>query len=148
MTSLTSPLYLLKGISLLLQPGIRRYVIMPLLVNFIIFALFIIFGISQFSQLIEHYLPDLPQWLQWIEWLLWPLFIAGFIATGFFFCLMVASLIAAPFNGFLAEAVERKLRPDIPATNSTMMAAAHTIGPALVSEVRKFSYFIIRALRY
>jgi CysZ protein len=103
MTSITSPLYLLKGISLLLQPGIRRYVIMPLLVNFILFTLFIIFGISQFSQLIEHYLPDLPQWLQWIEWLLWPLLIAGFIATGFFFCLMAANLIAAPFNANYAR---------------------------------------------
>jgi CysZ protein len=27
-----------------------------------------------------------------------------------------------------------------------MMAAVHTIGPALASEARKFSYFIIRAL--
>ena len=65
-----SPLYLVKAISLIVQPGIRRYVFMPLLINLILFTLFIIFGISQFNHLIDSYAPNLPDWLQWIEWLL------------------------------------------------------------------------------
>jgi len=144
--SIASPLYLLKGIHLLLQPGVRLYVFMPLLINFTLFTLFIIFGISQFSQLIENYLPGLPEWLQWIEWLLWPLFIVSFIATGFFLCLMIANLIAAPFNGFLAEAVERKLRPGKVATDSSISETLKSIGPTLLSELSKLSYFAIRAL--
>jgi CysZ protein len=144
--SITSPLYLLKGIRLIMQPGIRRYVIIPLLINFIIFTLFIAFGIDQFNQLIDSYAPALPQWLQWIEWLLWPLIISCFIAAGFFISLMLASLIAAPFNGFLAEAIERKLRPHNPVTDDSMLAALKTIGPALLSEVRKLGYFIVRAI--
>lgn len=146
LNTITSPLYLLRGISLLLQPGIRRYVFMPLLINFILFTLFIIFGISQFSTLIDSYLPGLPEWLQWIEWLLWPLFIVCFIAAGFFISLMLANLIAAPFNSFLAEAIERKLCPDKMVPESSLMDNLTSIAPALLSEIRKLGYFIVRAI--
>jgi len=141
-----SPLYLVKGAGLIIQPGIRRYVLIPLLINFILFTLFIIFGVNQSGQLVDAYAPDLPQWLQWLEWLVWPLLIICFIAAGFFFSLMLANLIAAPFNDFLSEAVERRLRPDKPAANSSLSGALKSIGPALLSEIGKLVYFIIRAV--
>jgi len=146
MRTITSPYYLAKGFSLLLQPGIRRYVIMPLLINFVLFTVFIIFGITQFNDWAQAYIPTLPDWLQWIEWLLWPLFLISFIAIGFFICLMLANLIAAPFNSLLAEALLNRLHPGSIAMSTGLIDTIRTVPTEIASEVKKLGYFVVRSL--
>lgn len=146
MRTITSPYYLAKGFGLLFQPGIRRYVVMPLLINFILFTVFIIFGIAQFNDWAESYFPTLPDWLQWIEWLLWPLFIISFITIGFFISLMLANLIAAPFNSLLAEALLARLHPGSIAMPGGLIATLKTVPTEVASEVKKLGYFAVRSL--
>jgi CysZ protein len=146
MRTLTSPYYLAQGFPLLLQPGIRRYVVIPLLINFVLFTAFIIFGISQFSDWVNSYVPTLPDWLQWIEWLLWPLFLLSFIAIGFFVSLLLANLIAAPFNSLLAEAIVHRLRPAAAAAPTGLADALKSIPAELASEIKKLAWFAVRSL--
>lgn len=141
-----TPFYLLTGARLLLQPGIRIYALAPLMINALFFVVLMIFGIQQFNELLDSITPAIPQWLHWIEWLLWPLFIVCFVVSGFFLCLLLATMIAAPFNDLLVEAVLRRLRPDKPVTESGLLSAIKGIGPGLLSEARKFRYFVVRAL--
>jgi CysZ protein len=63
--------YLLRGLKLITQSGIRRYVVLPLAINTLLFALLIWYGASRFNSFIDWLLPA---WLEWLEWLLWPLF--------------------------------------------------------------------------
>jgi len=146
MRSITSPFFLAKGFGLLLQPGIRRYVVIPLLINFILFTAFIIFGVSQFSDWVESYAQSLPDWLQWVEWLLWPLFFISFIAIGFFFSLMLANLIAAPFNSLLAEALLERLHPGTMTTTTGLVGALKSLPAEMLSELKKLAYFAVRSI--
>ncbi len=137
--------FLLRGFRLMAQPGVRRYVVMPLLINFLLFSLFIALGLTEISTLLAWLLGNLPDWLQWLEWLLWPLFLLAFLLIGFYLTLLLAGLVAAPFNGLLAEAVERHLgHEESPASGWREFLA--TLLPSLLSELRKLGYFLLRAL--
>lgn len=101
--------YFFNGISLINARGVRRYVLIPLLINITIFSLGLWFAINQFDIFITWALADLPSWLNWLEWILWPLFALTFYGLVFFCFSIVANILAAPFNGPLAMAVERQI---------------------------------------
>lgn len=106
---ITGAKYFISGLSLLNTKGVRRYVLMPLLINILIFSLGLWFAISQFDVFINWALSDLPSWLSWLEWIMWPLFALTFYGVVFFGFTIIANIISAPFNGPLASAVERYL---------------------------------------
>lgn len=98
--------YLIDGFDLITKPGIKRFVVIPLLINIILFVGFffaLTHFITQFNTWFENYLPH---WLQWLSYLLWILFFLSFILIFIYTFVTVANLISAPFNGFLAEKVE------------------------------------------
>lgn len=106
---ITGASYFISGLSLINTSGIRRYVLMPLLINIIIFSAGLWFAITQFNIFIDWALSSLPSWLSWLEWIMWPLFSLTFYGVVFFGFTIIANIIAAPFNGPLAAAVERNL---------------------------------------
>jgi len=105
----TGATYFINGLSLINTTGIRRYVLMPLLINILIFSIGLWFAINQFEIFINWALSDLPSWLSWLEWIMWPLFALTFYGLVFFGFSIIANIIAAPFNGPLAAAVERHI---------------------------------------
>jgi CysZ protein len=137
--------YLLKGLRLIRQPGLRRYVAVPLFVSTTIFT-GAIFGLKYWLEiLINMLLGYLPSWLDWLSYLLWPLFaIAGVLIIFYTFSLLT-NLIAAPFNGMLAEAVEKHLTGQ-PIETGGWKALVKDIIPSIISELRKLLYFILRAI--
>jgi CysZ protein len=138
--------YLLHGLSLIGKPGLRPFVVIPLTVNIVVFSLLIWFGIEQFDGLMDRFLPSDESWLSWLRWLLWPLFAIALILTVFYTFTVIANLIAAPFNGLLAEKVERYLGGTLPEQPGGFKQIAKDMLPALFSELRKLSYFLLRAL--
>lgn len=135
--------YLLQGLRLLLKPGLKRYLIVPLLINITVFSLLGWLGFSQFESLLDRFLPD-SSWLHYLRWLLWPLFALSYLLIIFYSFTIIANLLAAPFNGKLAEKVEQHLTGNTPAEVSVGVTAS--ILPALASEARKLVYFLIRAI--
>ncbi len=131
---------------MLFKPGVRGFVILPMLINLIVFSLLIWLGLYQFDILMDYVMGNLPEWLQWLDWLLWPLFLIAFLLVGFIFSLHLALLIAAPFNGALSEAVERQLDPSSTLPVSSWSDIAKGVAPAIISEAGKFGYFIARAI--
>ena len=106
---ITGATYFFDGIGLINKPGVRRYVLFPLLINIILFSLGLWFAINQFDIFIAWALADLPSWLSWLEWIMWPLFAVTFYGLVFFCFSIFSNILAAPFNGPLASAVERQL---------------------------------------
>lgn len=141
--------YLLRGLRLLGRPGVRRFVLIPLAINTLLFSLLLWLAISQFGTLIDWLLPSLPAWLpEWLlaflSWLLWLLFaVSAFLVVFFSFTLM-ANLVSAPFNGFLAEAVERQLTGRRPPDSGR--SALAEVRSAVHGELVKLGYFASRAL--
>lgn len=143
---ITGASYLLRGLGLIVKPGIRRFVVAPLIINSAVFALFVYFlflGTARFSALLEGWLPD---WLDWLQFLLWPLFMIAALLMIVFGFTLVGNLIAAPFNGFLAEAVEQHLTGNIINSDPGWSAIAAEVGRSIRSEIRKLGYTLVRAV--
>lgn len=101
--------YALQGFRLVRRPGVTRYALLPLLINILIFGSGIWFGAAAFQDFLQWMLPD---WLDvWVvRALLWLIFAIGAALVSFYAFTLLANLVAAPFNGLLADRVERDLR--------------------------------------
>lgn len=139
-------IYFLQGLRLLFQPGLRRYVIIPLSINALLFAGLIWLGANQFEALLQWLMPELPEWLQWLEWLFWTLFALSILLILFFGFSLLANVVAAPFNDLLAEAVERHLTGAQPGGNINgnggWKKLLQNFLPSMLDEVRKLLYFL------
>ncbi len=124
----------------------RRYVAMPLLISVVIFTTAILAGVHWLEVLLSWLLGWLPDWLDWLRYLLWPLFALTGVLLIFYTFSLLTNLIAAPFNGLLAEAVERHLDGASMADAGGWRALLMDILPSLYSELRKLLYLVLRAL--
>jgi CysZ protein len=138
--------YAWSGFRLITRPGVRRYVIIPLLINTLLFAGAIVYITGEFSQLLQQLVAQW-SWLEWMVWIIWPLFMLVMLALLFFCFSLLANLLAGPFNGWLAAAMERNLggakQPDAPPVS--LMAE---IAGAVVSELKKLGFFLSARCRW
>jgi len=144
---LTGPGYLLKGFKLLKQPGIRLYAALPVLIGTLVFGLLIWLASHYFGALLQWMLPSGESW--WVKLLrgvLWPLFVVSVVLVLYFGFTAVANLLAAPFNGFLAEKVERVLSGQDPSGGSGWGALIADIVPAMLNELRKLLHYLLWAV--
>ena len=132
--------YVLTGLRWLPKAGLRGFVAMPLLINTVLFGAGIWWSTGQFERFDQYVEGLLPTWLAWLHWLLWPLFILTALVVLVYTFTVVANLIAAPFNGMLAERVERLATPDTPRPAAALNWKELALSP--LAEVRKLLYFI------
>jgi CysZ protein len=147
--------FLIQGMRLISRPGLRRFVIIPLLINIAVFSGAIYFGLSRFDQAvswIESKLPDLPDWLSWLEqgleWVLWPLFVLLIVIIVFYGFTLVANLIASPFNGLLAEKVELLLTGKPLDGGGGIKKVMIELVPTLVDELKKILYALLWSIPF
>ena len=100
--------YLGRGFSALKAPGLRRYVVLPLLMNIIIMSAATWWGGSKISSWIDQLVGWLPGWLEWLYWLLMPLALLTMLFVMAYLFSTVLVTLASPFNGLLSEGVERQ----------------------------------------
>ncbi|NBF02368.1 sulfate transporter CysZ [Pseudomonas sp. Fl5BN2] len=143
---LSGPQYLREGLKLILSPGLRLFVLLPLVINLVLFVGLIYFASHQFSLWVDALMPSLPDWLSFLSYILWPLFVILVGLMVFFTFTMLANIIAAPFNGFLSEKVETVVRgtDDFPPFSWGELIAM--IPRTLAREMRKLGYFLPRAI--
>lgn len=139
--------YFILGFSLIKMKGVKRFVVIPLLVNLVLFFF-------AFSYLYEHlnvYLNQLqsylPTWLEWLMMIVKPFAVIGIIFLFSFIFSAVANWLAAPFNGLLSEKVEYLLSGStVPDTGVTDIVK--DIPRTLTREWQKLTYYIPRALGF
>lgn len=136
--------YLIKGFSLIHQKGIRKFAYVPMAINAVLFSFAIWYGISEFDGWMSSLMPTwMPEWLlSVLMWIIWPLFTALISIVVFFTFSIVANILAAPFNGALAEAVEVKLTGQPPTAIPWGKIAAET-PKMLWNEIRKLLYVLM-----
>lgn len=144
-SQLAGPQYLLQGLSLIWTPGLRLFVILPLLINLLLFGLMLYWSVQGFDGWLHAMLATLPSWLDFLAYVLWPLFVLLLLIMIFFSFTLIANLIAAPFNGLLAEKVEVLIRgqDNFPAFSMAELLAL--VPRTLGRELRKLLYFLPRA---
>ena len=137
--------YLLKGAKLLSHPKLRLFVFLPLLINIIIFASAFGFLFISITEWIDGYLNELPSYLSWLTYIFWPIIIFSILFSFSFIFSTLANLIAAPFNGLLAEKTENLLTNS--SINDGSLKDLFTDLPRIFKrECQKWLYFLPRML--
>ncbi|MCR8921478.1 sulfate transporter CysZ [Dasania sp. GY-MA-18] len=138
--------YLAKGFQLITQPGLRLFVIIPLLINIAIFALLLTLTFQQFAQWIDDLMAWLPSWLEFLRWVVWPLTVIFVLAISSYLFSTIANLIASPFNGLLAEKVEERLTGEPVNGPETLAQLLIMVPKSFARELQKILYYLPWAL--
>ncbi|PJG85230.1 sulfate transporter CysZ [Conservatibacter flavescens] len=112
--------YFAQGWQLITQKGLRRFVIMPILLNILILSGIFWLFISQVSVFIDWVIDYMPSWLEWLSSIILILSILMILLFFYFIFNTVSGFIAAPFNGLLAEKVEKMLTNEDFSTGNTL----------------------------
>lgn len=145
LTKISGTHYLWQGFVLITKPTLRSFVIIPLLINFLLFFGLIFIGVHYFNEVINWTDHLLPRWLQWLNSLLWLLF-AITLAIIFIFCFTtLANIIGAPFYSLLTSKVELYLTKQA-LLEESWIASISDIPRTLTREWQKLIYFIPRAI--
>lgn len=126
----------------MLAPGMKRFIIVPLLANIIVFALTTAALVSVFSDFLHLMMGWLPSWLEFLGWVIWAIFAASLLFLYGYSFNIITNLIAAPFYGILAEKVEERITGQTLASESWASLVPRTLG----RELTKIWYFFTRGL--
>lgn len=135
--------YVWRGLRLIREPSVRVYVIIPLLINIVLFSAGIASIAWGLDLVMDRFLPD---WLDWLRILLWPLFLIAALVIVFYGFSILANLVASPFNGMLAAAVERHLSGKTEQVPFSFKALWREVLRTVGAEMRKLAYFVLWAL--
>lgn len=135
--------YLLQGLGLIRRREMLPYVAIPVAINVAVFSASAWYAVHALAPVIDRLIPAGYEWLAWV---LWPLVGLAVLVLLFYVCTLLANVIAAPFNGPLAAAVEAHLTGRRPGAGVGVPSAVREAGAALASEGRKLVYYVVRAL--
>jgi len=132
--------YFQRGLKSLTNPGLKRFIVLPLLLNIVLMGGVSWWGMSEISGLVDTVVEWLPSWLSWLSWILLPVAVLTLLVVVIYFFSAILNLIASPFNGLLSEALETQM------TGKSLPeeSLAATIARTLARELRKLAYFIPR----
>ncbi|MBA2650718.1 MAG: sulfate transporter CysZ [Tatlockia sp.] len=95
--------YLILGIRHLFTNGLKRFVLLPMIFNFLLFiGLFYLVYHYAFPYS-HYYISQLPSWLHFLSGLFLVIFAISFFLLFLSMFTVLFNLVAAPFNGLLAE---------------------------------------------
>ena len=134
---------LLTGLSLLGHERLRSFVLLPLVINLLLFGGGLWWGGSELSAWLDAQIAKLPDWLHWLHWLLVPLLVAAAALVTFYGFSIVANLVGAPFNGWLAERAEALFDPSVQVPERPLW---QEVTIAFASALRATLYFLLRAI--
>ncbi len=137
--------YFIHGWSLISLPGIRRFVVLPLLVNIILMGGAFWWLFAKLGEWIPAMMSKIPAWLSWLDYLLWPIAVLSVLLVFSYLFSTLANIIAAPFSGLLAEQLEAKLTgktlPD-----SGIWGIMKDLPRIMKREWQKLAYYLPRAI--
>lgn len=130
-----------EGFRLVRQPGLRQFVIVPIIINTIVLSFVMFYGFSQYDAWLLAVRELLPDWLSFISAMI------GFLAAIVIFALsiycfsIIANIISSPFNALLSLKIEEQLTGKIEGTNPNMFLV---LSRTIVREMSKLGYFLPR----
>ncbi len=143
--------YFFQGFKLIRTKGLKRFVLVPLFINLLLFSTAFYFLLDYIQLSVNYIINIVPNWLSFIKdvlaYLLWPIAIITVLLIFALIFGTLANWIAAPFNGLLSEKVERYLTGENMGDEGLLDALKDT-PRALGREFSKLGYFIPRAIGF
>ena len=140
--------YFFKGFELIRAKGIRRFVLIPLAINLLLFSFAFYYLLNQLDYLMLRVEESVPSWLSWLSYIIWPLAILTVLVVFSFIFSTAANWIAAPFNGLLSEKVEVLLSGHSINAEDGLTALIKDLPRTFAREWQKFSYYLPRAIGF
>jgi len=125
------------------HPGLLRYIVIPFLINLLVFSLVVWLGLDFFSAVVAERLPQGDAWY-WVTlyYLLWVLAFALTAVAVFFTFTVVGNLIASPFNELLSERTEELLTGTVTDAPFSLVAFGRDAVTSLLDELKKLAVFV------
>jgi CysZ protein len=134
--------YLREGFRLLWHPELRGYVVIPLLINTLVFGGLFWWSLHAIGLAIQAAVEWLPDWLDWLSWVMWPVAVLLVSVIAMYAFSTFANLLAAPFNGLLAEKTEEMLTGQVVASKENVWGAIKQVPRIFMKEFHKLGYQI------
>ncbi|MBK8288292.1 MAG: sulfate transporter CysZ [Cellvibrionales bacterium] len=134
--------YLREGFRLLWHPELRGYVVIPLLINTLVFGGLFWFSLHAIGLAIQAAVDWLPDWLDWLRWVMWPVSVLLVSVVVMYAFSTLANLLAAPFNGLLAEKAEELLTGQSVNSKETLWVAIKQVPRIFMKELHKLGFQI------
>lgn len=137
--------YFAQGWQLISRPGIRRFVILPLLVNILLMGGAFWWLFNRIGDWVPQLMSHVPDGLQWLSYLLWPVMVISVLLVFSYLFSTLANIIAAPFSGLLAEQLEASLTGK-PLPDTGIWGIVKDLPRIMAREWQKLAYYLPRAL--
>jgi CysZ protein len=98
----TTPSLIIEGFRLLWHRRIRWLVIIPLIINLLLFSALTWIAGTWIGDWITWLTASVPEWLQWLAWIIWLLFALLVLVIYAFTFTLIANLIGSPFYGIIS----------------------------------------------
>lgn len=140
--------YLVEGARLIFQPKFRLFVVVPLIVNVVIFLVLTSVAIAYFNAATGAITGMMPEW-DWLKPIVGVLGVVVWVVValvavvlyGYSFS-VITNILAAPFYGVLAEKLEQHLTGSAPPPE----ALVAMVGRVIIRELIKLWYFVSRSI--
>ena len=131
------------GFQLIRRPGLRRYFIVPCLINAAVLTVLVMLSYSRFDDWVAVIMSWFPNWMFALYWLVWGISLIVLLVLLLFIFTFVANIIASPFNAILSMKVEQVLTGSAPESS----VSPWLILPRSVArELAKLRYILPRLL--
>jgi CysZ protein len=138
--------YFFRGMGLLKQPGLRRFVIIPLLANVAVFALMASAIYQAMSRLYIEYSSNIVGDWEFISWIVAPLiWLFGALLSGYI-SIFIVLFLTSPFHSLLAERVEEHVTGERIVNDSSALQTVLAIPRGFIREIQKIMHYIPMAL--
>ncbi|HEY7772972.1 MAG TPA: sulfate transporter CysZ [Marinagarivorans sp.] len=134
--------YFIEGVHLLWRKELRLYILVPLIINLIIFFTLTATMFHYFNSGMEWMLDKVPSFLHFLKWLMWILVGAILLLCYGYIFNAITNIVAAPFYGLLAQKTEELVTGKKLAEEPLAKMIPRVIG----REIRKIIYFVGRGI--
>lgn len=143
-TAISGPSLILEGIRLLGHRNIRWLVLIPLVINILLFSSLTAIAAQWLGSWLDSIVNSVPEWLHWLAWIIWLLFLVLALAIYAFTFTLIANLIGSPFYGVIAERVLLMERGDLSFESENSIASV--AWRSFIRQLQLLRYFIPRTV--
>lgn len=131
------------GFNLIRRPGLRRYFIMPGLINAVVLTLLVVLSYAHFDDWVAIIMAWFPGWMGALYWLIRGIAFIVLIVLILFVFTFLANMIASPFNAILSIKVEQALTGSAPESSVSLWLI---LLRSVARELAKLLYILPRLL--
>jgi len=138
--------YFFRGITMLFQPGLRRFVVIPLLANISVFVLIAGSLYQLMSGLYLDVTGEITGTFSFLTWIVTPIiWLLGTLLSGYL-SIFIVLFLTSPFHGLLAEKVEERITGEALQNESSVVQVALSVPRGFLRELQKLLHYLPMAV--